>query len=158
MRRPKDLGKRQKMEPHDHRAPVGGKVGTMKSIRQDRNKSNGKEFKESEQQELPPDRLQRGHACCGVLFAEQATCSKYVDRASQKEQRRKSKRGTSKSVERPGLAQAPTEPTRSKHGHNQCPAARTDNSLSLRRQIDPRRLNRNAARHLAFAWIMLKSP
>ena len=44
MRRSKDFGKRQKMESHDHRTPVGRKVGVMESIGQDRNECDCEDF------------------------------------------------------------------------------------------------------------------
>ncbi len=152
---------RQKMEPHNHRAPVGGKVGTMDSMREDRKHGNGEELDEREQQELPPDL--RGDDCRGVLLAEQATFSKDVNRGSEQQQRRKSKGGPSESVEGLGLPQTPSQPTRPKHGFNQGPAPRTENSLrlrrqGLRRQVGAIAFDRDAAVQVGFLRVMLTTP
>jgi len=136
---------RQKMEPHNHRAPVGGKVGAMDSMREDRKHSNGEELDEREQQELPPGRPLRGDDSRGILLAEQTTFSKDVNGGSEQEQRRKSKRRPSESVEGLGLPQTPSQPARPKHRFNQGPAPRTENSLRLRRQVGAIAFDRDAA-------------
>jgi hypothetical protein len=69
------------------------------------------------------------------LFAELAAVADEVYRASQEEEFRKAERGTNDPVESFGLAQAPPDPTGSKHGDNQCAAACTDHHFRLRRRV-----------------------
>ena len=144
MSRSEDLGKRKKMEPHNHRAPVGREVCAMESIRQAHSQKNCNDLRQHDKQ-IPSQDGSRGCASCRVLPAEHPASSKHVDRARWKQQGHESKEGTGESVEYLGLSQAPPEPARSKHRLHQRAAARADHSLRLRRQIQSLALDGCAA-------------
>ena len=79
MRRTKDPCKGQKMESHDHRTPVGGEVGTMESIRQDRNKRDCKGLHQHDEDKPFADSLPRGINYSRALFTELAATMNEID-------------------------------------------------------------------------------
>lgn len=67
------------MESHDHRTPVGAEVGTMESIRQDRNEPDRKGLYQHDDEKPFADSLPREINHSRALFAELASTTNEID-------------------------------------------------------------------------------
>jgi hypothetical protein len=68
MRRTNDPGKRQKMETHDHRAPVRREIVAMKPVRQDHREHDRNDLQEHNEQEPFQDGLRAEASAAGYCL------------------------------------------------------------------------------------------
>jgi len=114
------------MKADDYRAPVGRQVVAMEPVRQNRNQGNRNGLCHRHNHEPFHLNSPRCGICRRKLFAELAAFANEINRAGEQEHRRESERGSNQAVERLRASQAPPQPSRAKHRHNQCTAARVD--------------------------------